>query len=60
MLTQYVNLRQAGDRYLHLADGYGMMPPQTDATYVDGCHPTDHGFQIMAERLAPMIARLLV
>lgn len=55
----YAQQRRAGDRNLHLVDGFSLLPFGTDAAYVDGVHPTDHGFVLMAERLAPAIARIL-
>lgn len=60
MIAFYARQRRAGDANLHLADGFGLVPYNTDAAYVDGVHPSDHGFQLMAERLAPIIERILL
>jgi len=56
----YARQRRRGDRDLHLVDGFGLIPFGTDAAYVDGVHPTDHGFQMMADRLAPQIQQILL
>lgn len=59
MLAYYV--RQHGrDRNLHLVDGYGLIPFGTEAAHVDGCHPNDHGFRMIADRLAPQIEQILL
>lgn len=51
--------RRCGDRNFHLVDGFGLLPFGVDGAFVDGVHPTDHGFMLMAERLAPAIAQIL-
>jgi len=56
----YVRQRRRGDGNIHLADGFGLIPFGTDAAYVDGAHPADHGFQLMAERLAPFVEQILL
>lgn len=48
----YLRARDAGDRHLHFVDGRGILPAGIDGAYVDGVHPTSHGFALMAERLA--------
>jgi lysophospholipase L1-like esterase len=60
MIGLYARERKRGDRNLHLCDGYGLIPFGTDAAYVDGVHPTSHGFAMMAERLAPFIEHILL
>ena len=59
MIAFYAERRKAGDRNLHLADGFSLIAYGEDACYVDGVHPADHGFQLMAQRLAPALARIL-
>ncbi len=59
MIHFYSKMRKAGDSHLHFADGSALIPLGTDAAYVDGVHPTDHGFRMMAERLAPFIEMIL-
>lgn len=50
----------AGDKHLYLVDGRRLMDgPERDDCTVDGCHPTDLGFRRMADRLTPLIARIL-
>ena len=60
MMEFYVKQRRGGDRNVHLADGFALIPFGTDCAYVDGVHPTDHGFSMMAERLAPFIEQILL
>ena len=59
MMEFYLRTRESGDRNIHLADGFSLIPFGTDGAYVDGVHPTDHGFALMAERLAPAIRMIL-
>jgi lysophospholipase L1-like esterase len=59
MMSAYLDARRAGDSNIHLADGFGLIPYGTDGAYVDGIHPTDLGFAMMAERLAPVIRMIL-
>ncbi|MHB9129593.1 MAG: SGNH/GDSL hydrolase family protein [Armatimonadota bacterium] len=59
MMEAYLRCRKRGDQQIHFVDGFSLIPFGTDAAYVDGVHPTDHGFRLMAERLAPMIAQIL-
>ncbi len=50
--------RAAGDRRLYFLDGGGLLGPDFDECTVDGVHATDLGFMRMADRLAPLVARL--
>ncbi|MBI4025967.1 MAG: SGNH/GDSL hydrolase family protein [Verrucomicrobia bacterium] len=59
MIHFYSRMRRAGDHNLHFVDGSALIPFGMDAAYVDGVHPSDHGFRIMAERLAPFIEMIL-
>ena len=56
----YARQRRRGDRHIHLADGFGLLPFGIDCAFVDGLHPTDHGFHIISERLAPVIEQILL
>ena len=60
MMNFYVSRRKRGDRNIHFVDGFGLLPFGTDAAYVDGVHPTDHGFSLMAQRLAPVVEQILL
>jgi len=51
------NLRDAGDAHVHLIDG--PLVGQDDEATGDGVHPTDLGFFRMADRITPVLARLL-
>lgn len=51
----YLDKKAAGDPAIHFIDGYGLLPGGMSGAYVDGVHPTSHGFAIMAERLAPQL-----
>ncbi|MBU4201449.1 MAG: SGNH/GDSL hydrolase family protein [Verrucomicrobia bacterium] len=59
MLMYYVRCRPK-DRNLHLVDGYGLIPFGADSAHVDGGHPNDHGFRLIADRLAPLIEQILM
>ncbi|MDD2709271.1 MAG: SGNH/GDSL hydrolase family protein [Verrucomicrobiae bacterium] len=59
IIQYYAATRQAGDENIHFADGMALLPCGVDAATVDGVHPTDHGFQMIAERIAPYIERIL-
>jgi len=48
-----------GDKNLSLIEGYSLLGPNEVDGLVDGSHPNDLGFQLMADRLAPVIARTL-
>lgn len=48
-----------GDRNITLVEGYDLLGPGLGDGLVDGTHPNDLGFQIMADRLAPVLARVL-
>jgi lysophospholipase L1-like esterase len=56
----YVNFWKEGDRNIHFVDGYGLIPFGTEAAFVDGVHPTDHGFQLIAQRLSQSIQQILL
>ena len=58
VIAFYVARRRAGDGRIHLADGFGLLGDD-DGLFTDGVHPTSHGFSQMAERLAPLIRRIV-
>ena len=60
MIAAYARLRKQGDANVHLADGWALIPFGTEGAYVDGVHPTEHGFQLMADRLAPFVDMILL
>lgn len=60
MMRFYLEQRRKGDAHVHFADMFDMLPFTADAAYVDGVHPTDEGFQLMARGLAPAIERILL
>ena len=53
--------KKAGDENIHFVDGsdFWQGPSYTENT-VDGAHPTDMGFTLMAEKLEPVLRSLLV
>ncbi len=59
MIRGYLHRRDAGDSNIHLADTFGMLPATEEGGTVDACHPTSHGFQMLARALAPVIEGLL-
>lgn len=54
-MRTYLERKEKGDQAFHFVDGNGLLAPGVAGTYVDGSHPTSHGFAIMAERLAPQL-----
>ncbi|MDP6438084.1 MAG: SGNH/GDSL hydrolase family protein [Candidatus Brocadiia bacterium] len=60
MMENYIRHRKRGDRNIHLVDGFALIPFGTDSALVDGVHPTDHGFRLMADRMAPVIEQILL
>ena len=55
----YKKLVAEGDKNLSLIEGYSLLGPNEVDGLVDGSHPNDLGFQLMADRLAPIIAKIL-
>jgi len=55
----YKKLIAEGDKKLSLIEGYSLLSPNEVDGLVDGSHPNDLGFQLMADRLAPIIAKTL-
>lgn len=54
-----VEERRRGDPNIHFIDGSRLLGDDFDACTVDGVHPTDLGFQRMAEGIHAVIAPLL-
>ena len=52
-------MRAAGDRNVHLFDSFPLYGDGGFYPTADGVHPTDHGFMIIANALAPVLAELL-
>ena len=44
--------------FIHI-DGAALMPPISEDFYVDGIHPTDLGYSVFAENLAPRLLKYL-
>lgn len=51
--------REAGDRSIRLTEGPDMLGPDLADGFVDGVHPSDLGFQAMAEGFRPVVAEAL-
>ena len=52
--------RAAGDRNIYFLDGSELLDPLIyDEATVDGVHPTDLGFTMMADGMAPVIRKIL-
>ncbi|GIP34421.1 SGNH/GDSL hydrolase family protein [Paenibacillus sp. J2TS4] len=52
-------LRAQGDHNIHFYDGSTLLGDRYDECTVDGTHPTDLGFLLMADGLTPFIRQLL-
>lgn len=59
VIRGYLQRKDAGDTNIHLADTFGMLPATEEGATVDACHPTSHGFHLLAKALAPVIEGLL-
>ncbi|MGI6457068.1 MAG: SGNH/GDSL hydrolase family protein, partial [bacterium] len=53
-------LIQEGDQNIHLVEGHDLLGPTEGDGLVDGFHPNDLGFQLMAERLETILFNLLL
>lgn len=49
-----------GDRNVHFYDGTWLIGPEADGAFVDGVHPNDRGFYMMADGLEPVLRDLLL
>ncbi len=56
----YEARKRAGDRNIHFVDGteFWTGSAYTENT-IDGAHPTDLGFTLMADKLEPVLRQLL-
>jgi hypothetical protein len=53
-------LSEAGDANLHFLDGGTLLSPKwSHEATVDGTHPTDLGFMMMADALAPTLLNII-
>lgn len=52
-------LRQEGDRFIFGIDGYRLLGEQYAESTVDGTHPTDLGFSLIASALLPELSQLV-
>jgi lysophospholipase L1-like esterase len=51
--------RSAGDANLYFLDGSLLLGDRADECTVDGVHPTDLGFMMMADHIAPKLIEIL-
>lgn len=56
----YTEALRRGDQHVHFVDGTWLIGPEDDGAYVDGVHPNDRGFFMMADRLEPVLRDLLL
>ena len=54
-MQTYLDRKNGGDRNVYFIDGDAILPAGVSGAYVDGVHPTSHGFALMAENLAPQL-----
>ena len=58
--ADFVETRRAGgDRNIHFLNGGSLLGEHADECTVDGVHPTDLGFMIMADGIEPVIKKIL-
>lgn len=55
----YENAIAAGDKNVYLIPGSELLGDCAEIATVDNCHPNDLGFYMMAQRLAPILKKLL-
>jgi hypothetical protein len=53
------SMRAAGDRQVYLFDTFGLYQDGSVHPTVEGLHPSDLGFKIIADALAPELAKIL-
>ncbi|MGC9326997.1 MAG: SGNH/GDSL hydrolase family protein [Candidatus Hinthialibacter sp.] len=53
-------LIEEGDENIRFLEGYDLLGPAEGDGLVDGSHPNDLGFQLMAERLQPILSEILM
>lgn len=56
----YCQRRTEGDANLHFIDGNSLIPFGEDLAYSDGVHPSNQGFGLMAQRMAPQLHMVLL
>ena len=60
-MESYLKARQTGDKNIYLIEGDSFFRGLwEDEMTVDGCHPTDAGFRVMAESIMAVLKRLVV
>ena len=57
-MRTYLQFKDAGDENVFFIDGNALLPAGVGGSYVDGIHPTSHGFAILAERLVPQLSAI--
>ncbi len=55
----YNKLKQQGDKNIYLFDSGEIIKPGGDHPTVDGVHPTDRGFYMLADALVPKLTEIL-
>ena len=53
-------LEKAGDRRIYFLDGSNLLGADAHECTVDGAHPTDLGFMRMADRIEPVLKKILL
>lgn len=56
----YSEALRRGDQQVHFVDGTWLIGPEDEGVYVDGVHPNDRGFFMIADRLEPVLRDLLL
>jgi hypothetical protein len=53
------SLQRAGDEALHVVDGLDLLGPDDAELLVDGLHPGEEGYRLLASRAAPHLREML-
>lgn len=59
ILQTHAKARREGDQQVYFLDGADLIGPEADGAFVDGIHPNDRGFFMMADGLTPVLKRVL-
>lgn len=55
----YLHAKEAGDENVYFVDGGALFDPYSDYATVDGSHPNDYGFVVIADALETILSEIL-
>ena len=57
--STYLHAKEAGDENVYFVDGGALLDPYSDYATVDGAHPNDYGFVVIADALEKILSEIL-